>query len=202
MELTEAIYQRRAVRHFTDQAVPKEMLLALLRAAVQAPSALNQQPWAFAVIRGRERLERYSERAKHHMLATLPQSLALHRRSDALTAPHANVFHHANTLVTIYAKPPRYDYHPTEDCCLAAQNLMLAAHGLGLGSCPVGFVRPWLNLDDIKYELGIPVNYTAVMPIVLGWPATPTSAPSRGDPEIICWAESSEEIVTHHPTGQ
>ena len=197
MEIMEAIYQRRAVRHFTDQTVPKATVLTLLRAATQAPSALNQQPWAFAVIRGRERLARYSERAKRYMLTILPQSLALHRRSDALTAPEANVFHHANTLIAIYARPPHYDYHPTEDCCLAAQNLMLAAHSLGLGSCPVGFVRPWLDLIDIKYELGIPVNYSAVMPIVLGWPAQPTAPTARADPEIVCWAESSDEIVAH-----
>lgn len=190
MELMQAIYQRRAVRHFTDQPIPKATLMTLLQAAVQAPSAVNQQPWAFAVIRGRERLEGYSERAKHYMLATLPQSLAMHRRSDTLTDPHTNVFHQANTLVVIYAKPPHYDYHPTEDCCLAAENLMLAACGLGLGSCPVGFVRPWFNLDDIKYELGIPINYTAVMPIVLGWPAAPVSSPRRDAPEIVCWAET------------
>ncbi|HWA08492.1 MAG TPA: nitroreductase family protein [Opitutaceae bacterium] len=195
MELMDAIYQRRAVRHFTDQAIPKATLMTLLRAATQAPSAVNQQPWAFAVIRGRERLERYSERARHHMLAALPHSLALHRRSDALTGAHTNVFHHANTLVVIYAKPPQHDYHPTEDCCLAAENLMLAACDLGLGSCPVGFVRPWLDLDDIKYELGIPVNYTAVMPIVLGWPAEPVAPTPRDPPEIVCWAENSAEIA-------
>lgn len=190
MELMEAIYHRRAVRNYTEQPVTKAAVMELLRAATQAPSAINQQPWAFAVIRGRKKLEAYSDRAKHHMLLKLPQSFALHRRSDMLADSNYNVFHHAGTLIAIYAKPLRYDYHPNEDCCLAAENLMLAAHGMGLGSCPVGFVRPWLDLEDIKYELGIPVNYTAVMPIVIGWPASAPAPTPRNDPEIVCWAEN------------
>ena len=192
MELMDAIYHRRAVRHYTEQPVPKTAVMALLQAAVQAPSAVNQQPWAFAVIRGRKRLDRYSERARQHMLATLPQSLALHGRSDVLTNPSYNVFHHAGTLIAIYAKPARFD--PTEDCCLAAQNLMLAAHGMGLGSCPIGFVRPWLNLEEIKAELGIPLNYSAVMPMVIGWPAGPMAPVPRNEPEIASWAESADEM--------
>jgi nitroreductase len=191
MELMEAIYQRRAVRSYTDQAVEKSTVMELLQAARLAPSAANQQPWAFAVIRGRQRLDEYSERAKQHMLATLPQSIALHRRSDQLTNAGYNVFHHAGTLIVIYAKPAQYE--PNEDCCLAAQNLLLAAHGMGLGSCPIGFVRPWLNLDEIKNEFGIPLNYTAVMPVVIGWPAGKTEPTPRIELEVIFWDGNAEE---------
>ena len=56
MELLKAIYQRRATRHFSDAAVKGNVVLDLIRAAAQAPSALNLQPWAFAVFHGRERL--------------------------------------------------------------------------------------------------------------------------------------------------
>jgi nitroreductase len=194
----EAIYERRAVRHYTDQPVAKTSVMKLLHAAIWAPSAVNQQPWAFAVIRGRRRLDLYSEQAKRHMLATLPPSLALNQRSDLLTSPDCNVFHHAGTLIVIYAKPAPYD--PAEDCCMAAQNLMLAAYGLGLGSCPIGFVRPWLNLDDIKLELGVPLNYTAVMPVVIGWPASRPGPVPRREPEIVSWGGDTDEIhVTAAP---
>lgn len=192
MELMEAIYHRRAVRNYTEQPVAKAAVMELLWAAIQAPSAVNQQPWAFAVIRGRKRLDEYSERAKRYLLATLPQSLALHRRADMLTNPDYNVFHHAGTLVVIYAKPAQYD--PAEDCCLAAQNLMLAAHGLGLGTCPIGFARSWLNQEEIKRELGIPPNYTAVMPVVVGWPAGRTEPVPRQEPEIVSWGGSPDEL--------
>jgi nitroreductase len=191
MELLEAIYQRRSVRRYTPEPVSECRVTELLQAAVRAPSAINQQPWAFLVIRGRSRLEAYSERAKIHLLDILPHSLELHLRSDDLRDSHYNVFHHAGTLIVIYAKPARYS--PAEDCCLAAQNLMLAAYGMGLGSCPIGFVRPWLNLLEIKSELGVPTTYTAVMPIVLGWPAGETPLSSRLEPEVVSWREDPGE---------
>lgn len=191
MELMDAIYHRRSVREYTDRPVPRVRVMELIQAAIQAPSAVNQQPWAFAVIRGRARLAEYSERARAHMLATLPQTLALHQRSDALTDPAFNAFHQAGTVVVIYAKPARYN--PAEDCCLAAQNLMLAAHGLGLGTCPVGFVRAWLDLLEVKLELGVPPNYHAVLPIAVGWPAHKPPPVPRHEPEIACWIEGPDE---------
>jgi nitroreductase len=191
MELLEAIYQRRSVRHYTDVPVPPATINDLIKAAVQAPSAMNQQPWAFAVIRGRARLDGYSERAKAHLLSILPQDLSLHERAGTLASFEYNIFHGASTLVIICAKP--MPHHPAEDCCFAAQNFMLAAHGLGLGTCPIGFARRWLNLPEIKAEIGIPDNYTIVMPIVVGWPAKKTAAPDRLAPEIACWHRAPDE---------
>lgn len=191
MELMEAIIQRRAVRSYTDRPVTKTTIKELLRAAIHAPSAVNQQPWAFAVIRGRQRLDEYSERAKQHMLAVLPQSLVLHRRSDQLTSTGYHVFHHAGTAIVIYGKPAQFAAN--EDCCMAAQNLLLAAHGMGLGTCPIGFVRPWLDLPAIKSEMGVPTHYSAVMPIVVGWPAEKTAPTPRAEPEIVAWQESAAE---------
>jgi nitroreductase len=188
MELNEAIHQRRAVRHFTDDPVPTTAIEHLINAAMQAPSAVNQQPWAFGIVRGRDQLRQLSDRAKDYMLSTLPRDLSLHQMADELSRPTHNVFHDASTLIVIFAKPARFD--PVEDCCFAAQNLMLAAHGLGLGSCPIGFVRAWLNLTDIKNELGVPARYTAVVPIVVGWPAGATPPVSRREPEIVCWRET------------
>lgn len=165
--------------------------MELIKAAIQAPSAVNQQPWAFAVVRGRQRLDGYSERAKAYLLATLPQTLSLHRQADVLASTEYNVFHHAGTLVMICAKPALH--HPVEDCCLAAQNFMLAAHGMSLGTCPIGFVRPWLNLPIIKAELGISPSYTIVMPLVVGWPAAKTTPTLRTEPEIVCWHKGPED---------
>lgn len=187
MDLIEAIYRRRAVRRYSDVVVHRAMIEDLLQAAVQAPSAINQQPWAFAVIRGRRRLEKYSGRAKDHLLAILPQILDLHQRADTLARDDYNVFHHAGTLIVICAKPALH--HAADDCFLAAQNLMLAAHGMGLGTCPIGFVRPWLNLPEIKMELGIPEDCSAVMPVVVGFPAEVPAPVPRKEPDIICWLE-------------
>ncbi len=193
MDLVEGIYSRRAVRSFTDEPVKQAAVMQLLLAAVQAPSAINQQPWAFAVIRGRERLAAYSERAKRHLFASLPGDLALHRRSDQLASADYNVFHHAGTLIVILSKPAPFPAN--EDCCLAAENLLLAAHGMGLGACPIGFVRSWLDLPEIKRELGFPTAYTPVAPIVVGHPAGETPRVPRIEPEVVVWLETDEEAT-------
>jgi nitroreductase len=76
--------------------------------------------------------------------------------------------------------------HAEEDCSLAAQNLMLAAHATGLGTCPMGFARPWLNLARTKRALAIPPDYTVVFPSSSGIQrATPPVA--RREPEIVLW---------------
>jgi hypothetical protein len=136
----DAIFQRRSVRKYSSRPVEKDVIDQLLAAAVQAPSAMNQQPWAFGVFHGHERLRHYSERAKQHLVATYPASFELHSRTEKYENPSYDLFHGADTLIVVYAKMGRLN--PNEDCCLAAQNLMLAAHAFGLGTCAIGFARP------------------------------------------------------------
>ena len=185
MEILEAIYQRRAVRRFTPADVSDALLLQLLKAAVQAPSPLNLQPWSFAIFSGRKRLADYSKRIKEHLLLTLPPLYQLHEHTDRMNEPDYDVFHGAPTLIVVCAKPE--GHAPGESCALAAQNLMLAAHALGLGTCPVGFVRSWLRQPHIKEELGIVQPHTPVFPIVVGHPAAAPAAVARREPEILVW---------------
>lgn len=185
MDLIKAIYQRRATRSFSDANVLPALVHELINAAAQAPSALNLQPWAFAVFHGRDRLESYSTRAKAHLLGTSDPSYGLDPRIDQYLDRNLNIFHEADTLIVVCAKPSRFS--PVEDCFLAVQNLMLAAHGFGLGSCPVGFARPWFNQPDVKAELGIPPHYTAVMPIVIGYAVQPPPPPNKLTAETVCW---------------
>jgi nitroreductase len=185
MELLKAIGGRRSVRDYSDATVSPALVREIIHAAVQAPSAMNLQPWAFAVLHGRERLRDYSRRAKAHLLATTDPSFGFDPRIDHYTDVSANLFHGADTLVLICARPGRFA--PVEDCFLAAENLMLAAHGLGLGSCPIGFARSWFNLPEIKAELGIPEHHEVALPIVLGHPQHPAPAVPRDEPDIVAW---------------
>jgi nitroreductase len=73
------------------------------------------------------------------------------------------------------------------DCWLAAENLMLAAFAMGLGTCCIGLALPMLNLPDIKAELGIPTEVTAVAAIVVGIPRGEAVPVARKDPEILAW---------------
>jgi nitroreductase len=183
--LMDAIFHRRAVRAYSSRAVDRSSIDVLLLAAAQAPSAMNQQPWGFAVFHGRERLRGYSERAKQHLVATYPVMFEVPSRVERYENPSYDLFHGANTLIVIYAVSGRL--HPNEDCCLAAENLMLAAYGMDLGTCPIGYARPWFDLPDVKRELDVPEHYTAVFPVVVGYPASLTAAPPRDEPKVVSW---------------
>ena len=100
----------------------------------------------------------------------------------ALSRKAFNIFYNAPVLIVIYAKPE--GPVPEADSCLAAQNLMLAAHNEGLGTCWIGFSRDFLNTSELKAELGIPDEYVAAAPLVLGYAAIDHPAVPRKDPEI------------------
>lgn len=194
MELTEAIYHRRAVRHYTGAKVSDSIIQQLIDAAVQAPSSLNDQPWVFAVFQGKERLKDYSDRAKAHFLATELPAFGCHERADTLTEPTFNLFYEAGTVIVIYAKPGKS--HSSSDCYLAAQTLMLAAFGASLGTCPIGLARPWFDLAKVKNELEIPSDLTAVFVLTLGYPTEASKLGSRKVPEIVSWKRAVEPVFS------
>jgi nitroreductase len=181
MSALDAIYQRRAIRAYTSQPVDRATIEKLLDAAIHAPTAIHLEPWAFVVIQNRPLLEHICERAK-----TLAQTThgALHRM---LADPKFHIFYDAGTLVVICAKP--MGPFVTADCWLAAENLMLAATALGLATCPIGFALPALADPELKAELGIPPEVTAIAPIVVGYPASTPPATARRPPEILSWKE-------------
>lgn len=185
MDVMEAIYQRRSVRAYTEQPVDKAAVEVLIKAAIQAPSSMNEQPWAFAVIQDPTQLAAWSERIKAHVLQHLNPDSPLAKYRDMLSSPDYHVFHRAATLIIICARPGTHDGE--EDCSLAAQNLMLAAHAMGLGTCPIGFARPWLNLAKSKREVALRTDYKAVFPVVVGYPKGETAAVPRREPEIVVW---------------
>ncbi|WP_346355156.1 nitroreductase [Azotosporobacter soli] len=187
MELKEALYQRRSVRQYTQEVVSRETIEELLDAAVQAPSATNSQPWAFAVLRGAEALEKHSTAARAFLLPHISDDHPLSKYKAALANPKFNIFYGTGTLVLIFAKPN--NIHGFGDCCLAAQNLMLAAHEKGLGSCWIGFASYYLNQPEQKAAFGIPADYELVAPIILGYPALPSAAIAKKPAEIIAWKE-------------
>jgi nitroreductase len=189
MDLMDAIYHRRAVREFTDAPVEKQSVEKLISAAIQAPSAMNMQPWAFFVVQDAAVLTEHSRCAKEYLLATLQADSPMERYRERLSDPDFHIFYHAPTLIIVCAKPA--GLIPAEDCCLAAQNLMLAAHGMGLGSCWIGFARPWLNLPQTKFDLGISADHTPVAPIVVGYPRLETPPVPREQPEIV-WYQARD----------
>ena len=185
MELKEAIYERRAVRRYSAREVEPQVIKGIIDAAAQAPSAFNQQPWVFAVFHGRKRLREYSVQAKRYLVATIQPVWEVQLPSQRYLDPGYDIFHGADTLIVIYARPG--GLNPAEDCCMAAQNLMLAAFGHGLGSCPIGFLRQWLDERETKRQLDVPEHLTAVFPVVVGYPEGPVETVIKDAPEIVSW---------------
>jgi nitroreductase len=177
-EVFEAIHQRRAVRSYQATTLDEATIRALLDAAIQAPTAMHLEPWAFVVVQDRAMLKRYSDRAK---------VLALHSGAhlDLLANPAFNIFYDAGTLIVICGKP--MGPFVAADCWLAAENLMLAACSMGLGSCCIGFAVPVLNTPEVKRELSIPADVSAIAPIIVGVPRGVPQTVTRKPPEILSW---------------
>lgn len=182
MEFMDVIRMRRAVRDFTGNAVGRAWIEQFISAAILAPSAFNRQPWAFAVVTDRRRIDTYGDRARVWSLENLAEAGFGEEAREYLGKPDFNIFYHAPALVIVMARFP--DRQATEDCCLAAENLLLAARDRGIGTCWIGFARPWLNLPETKEELGIPRDYQIVAPIVLGHPKSRPGSQGRIQPEI------------------
>ncbi|HMK78871.1 MAG TPA: nitroreductase [Xanthobacteraceae bacterium] len=182
MDLKQAIYGRRAVREYTAEPVADATLRALIEAAVQAPSAVNQQPWSFTVVRDKALLAQISREAKAHMLKKTPAALLSHHFQEILGDSAFNVFYDAPALVVIASLAD--SAWAVEDCALAAQNLMLAATEAGLGSCWIGFAQGWLATPEGKAALGLPDAYRPVAPIILGHPKRVPPPVARNEPRI------------------
>ena len=187
MDVMQAIYGRRSVRAYTGEAVPRETLEALMQAAVQAPTAVNLQPWAFAVIEGVERLRGYSDRTKAHLLAHLAEMPFLEGYREFFLDADSNLFYGAPAMILIFAQPG--GVAPDFDCAMAAQNLMLAAYERGLGTCWIGFFAFLLSQPEVLQELGVPEDYRVIAPIIVGRPTSPAEPVEKAPPQVIFWQE-------------
>jgi nitroreductase len=186
MELKDVLQKRRSVRSYQDTPVETATVQALIDAAILAPSAVNNQPWEFWVVLGRQRIDDYSNRAKSWLVekaAHDPTAGAVHQRLH-LAAPELSLLYHAPALVLVVTRS--FEKQADEDCCLAALSFMLAARDAGIGTCWIGSTRPWFNLTTTKKELGIPEAASVVAPIVLGHP-TEWPGPHGRKPAAVHW---------------
>jgi len=154
----EAIYSRRSVRHFTDEAVDSELITEILRAGSWAPSGLNNQPWRFAVVTDRQ----------------------LKRQFEPLTR-YGRVIRAAACLIPVFVDKEAM-YHPVKDhqamgACI--QNMLLAAHSLGLGAVWLGEILK--SADQVRQLLGLPENLELMAVIALGHPAHRNQSSTRKD---------------------
>jgi len=160
LEAYEAILSRRSIRLYEPGEVSEEMVNKLLAAAMSAPSAGNQQPWEFIVIR---------ERAK--MLAIRE------------VHPHAPMLDKAAVAIVVCGNKSREKYknYWVLDCSAATQNVLLAAHALGLGAVWLGVYPNEERLVPISRLLGLPGEVVPLSIISIGYPAEEKPAADRFD---------------------
>jgi nitroreductase len=149
MEIQEALLKRRSIRKYKDQKISKDDLNRILKAAMYAPSAMNLQAWQFILIDDKNVL---IETIKSiHYAEMLKQSAAA-----ILICGDSAVEKNESWLL--------------QNCSAAIQNILLSAHGLGIGSCWIaihGMVDVYKN---IKSQFKLPENIVPVSLISLGYP--------------------------------
>lgn len=143
-----AIYNRRSIRDYTDEAVSKEDLYEIIRAGVWAPSGLNNQPWRFVVIRDKEVSGQLAEQTHYGQIV---------RSAAALIAVYLDE--------TVMYDPVKD--HQAAGACI--QNMLLATEALGLGAVWLGQILKNKKQVNAILELGDHLDLMAVLAI--GYPA-------------------------------
>ncbi len=164
MDVLKAIFTRRSIRSFTGEAINNDDLNCILKAGFYAPSARNLQPWHFIIVKDKEMLESISQ--KH---------------------PYAKMVPNAGCCIVVCGDKEKQTKTGflVEDCSAAIENMLLAAHGIGLGGV-------WLSLYPISTRskpigklLGIPDNIVPVGMIAVGYKAEEKMTEERYDKEKL-----------------
>lgn len=149
METLKAIFTRRSIRKYSGNRVTDEQLEVLLRAAMQAPSARNKQPWHFIVINDKKVL---NEIAENH--------------------PYGKMLQEAGAAIVVCGDRTieEMDSYLLQNCSAATQNLLLAAHDLGLGAVWLGIHPREDRIHSLVSILNLPGHILPVSMISLGSP--------------------------------
>ncbi|WP_294347210.1 nitroreductase family protein [Prosthecochloris sp.] len=182
-ETIDTILKRRSVRVFKPDQVDKDSLELILEAGKYAPSAMNQQPWHFTVIRNRALLDKLDVCCKTVFLESDVEALREVARRDDFS-----VFYHAPILIVVTGDPGALA--PQYDCTLAMQNMMLAAASMDIGSCWMHSIMMFHATEKgraVFRELGIvfPEGYSPYAAAVFGYSAVPLPEPEPRKPDSV-----------------
>lgn len=164
MDVHEAIHTRRSIRKYQDRPVSGESIEQLLSAAMTAPSARNGQPWQFVVIDDRQLLDACAD-----------------------VCPNAAMIRGAPMAILVCGdlKLEGSEGYWMVDCSAAVENMLLAAHGIGLGACWCGvYPRPH-RMDGLRELFHLPEHVIAHSLVVVGHPAEESARKDRFHPDRI-----------------
>jgi nitroreductase len=160
------LFGRRSVRAYQQKPVTDEVVADLLAAAMAAPSACGKDPWRFVVVREPATLQALATALPNgSMIAGAPVGIVV---CGDLKAAHANELSYL-----------------LQDCSAAIENLLLAAHALGLGACWLGVHPRQPRMEALTKILNLPETIIPVSGIALGWPAEEKAARTRFDAKYV-----------------
>lgn len=193
--LVQLMASRRSCRNYTEQSVDRSMLEDLVKIGTTAPSGTNCQHWTFTILPERatviefaqhiasffKRLNRAAEKTlKRKALKLIGKPKLEHYYQEYYPSVKEGLvaweqyqrdllFHGATAVIVVASKPG--GSCPMEDAMLASQNILLAAHSMGLGSCLIGFAVEAMQYDrSLKKFLQVPDEETVYAVIALGYP--------------------------------
>lgn len=172
-EVIKTILNRRSIRRFSQRQIGENELDTILKAGMYAPSAGGRQGVIFVVCQNREinkKLGRIKRANSSPKMAQNGNYVSREQPSIADDPSIKDAFYDAPTVITLFA--PKNFLFSTDDCACAAENMMLAAASLGIGSCYIG--QGWTAFKDpfaqqVLKEWNIRGDYYAVMQLLLGY---------------------------------
>lgn len=217
----EVILKRRSVRLYKKKQVPEFMVKRILEAGRFAPSAGNGQPWKFIVIRDKDIIDAMTEdvvktcklfkflldyRGTNNLLRRmLAWFNIMQKPNDLNPTPFGAIsliadrklalYHGAPTVILIF-KDVRGIGSPDLDCGIAGQNMVLAAHSMGLGTC-------WVSFSKLAFEHGkkwrkkfnVAYPYKFISSIALGWPAGEPDGMVKRPLHDVEWFENGQSSI-------
>jgi nitroreductase len=181
----ETIKKRRSVRAYDPKPVTRDVLNAIIEAGNEAPSAMNSQPWRFVVVED-------AEAKKKLLAAALPKATKITEtlkdidpeRYEAIKKRYAEmpdpIYYSAPTIIFVIGN----GMLAAHSCPLACENMMLAAHSLGLGSCWVGFGAMVIDDPEVRSLLELRDGDSIFGPILLGYPKIIPPRPPKKEPRV------------------
>lgn len=166
MNLLDGIFTRRSIRKYTDKEVSDDLIKKLLKAGMSAPSAGNQQAWHFVVIND------------HKILDKIPN---IH--------PYSQMLKQASLAILVCGNLEKETHkgYWVQDCSAVTQNILLAAHGLGLGAVWLGVHPREARVNGIKELLNLPEHIAPLSLVSIGYPAEGKPKAERYDEAKISY---------------
>jgi nitroreductase len=162
------ILTRRSIREYKDQAVPNKLIDSIMKCAIYAPSANNNQSWEVRIIKNKQLLDKVND---HFLSYAKTKKLSGHAALANVPGSGFHSFYKAPVLIVL--AHDKNNPYSLLDAGLITENILLSAHALGLGTCPLGsLVTLFTNPDnqDIIKPLNFSDNFEPCLAIALGSP--------------------------------